>query len=333
MDIPKEFEDDVQTIENIAHEGAEVVRRIQVFTRSRDDENLHPVDINSIIRDAVDMARPQWHDHSHDRGIKIDLLTDLGPVSLVKGNETELREALINLIVNSAEAIIKQGKIRIDSVQEGDRIILKVKDNGKGIPKEYQRKVFAPFFSTKGMDGSGLGLSVARKIIEMHDGEITVESIPGNGTIVRIDLPAADILPGSSVKDDQVQQTDPVKIVIIEPADSVRKLMKDMLELDGHEVSCFDNPGDAVGSLTEVKPEVIISDIGLPENGNEQFWEQVRSNQPKVHIILSSGIDDNVYREQTKGAGIELIIKKPFDIHQLRSLLEKARKKPAVQAE
>jgi len=328
MDIPENFLNDIQTIEKIAHDGAEIVRRIQVFTRSRNASNLTPVDMNSVIRDVVDLMKPRWHDQAKSNNIHINMLTELNPIPRIKGNETELREALTNLINNAIDAIRDQGSIWIISEQSGDNIHIYVKDDGMGIPSGNQRKIFAPFYSTKGMDGSGLGLSVTRKIVERHNGEITVESESEKGTEFQLVFPMAKMLTNEN-KDTESPQSDiiPARILIIEMEQNVRTLMQDILERDGHEVHSFDNVLEALSSQKEIKPDIIISDISSTGTEGEELVRQIRNNQPGANIVLSSGLDDHVYQEKMRNSKVELMIKKPFDIKQLRSVIAQILKK------
>lgn len=324
-EIPEDMLQDVQTIEKIAHNGAKVVRRIQVFTRSRSAANLTPVDMNSIIRDVVDLTRPRWYDQAKSHNVHIDMMTELNPIPRVKGNEAELREVLTNLIVNAIDAIRERGSIRILSEQIGDKISVTIKDDGVGILSELHRKIFAPFFSSKGVNGTGLGLTVARKIVERHDGEITVESAPGAGATFRIVFPVAKMLSETKENPKSDQVIEPAVIMVVDVDDNVRELMKDVLEKDGHEVYCFDNGIEAVASLPEIQPEIIISDISLPDTDGSEIVRQIRGSHPNVHIILSSGLDDHVYQEKMCDSQVELMIKKPFNIQQLRSVLMQAR--------
>ncbi len=325
MDLPENLVDDVQTIEKIALDGAEVVRRIQVFTRSRNAVNLAPVDMNSIITDVVDIMQSQWLDQARARNIHIDVLTELGPIPRMKGNETELREVLTNLVNNAIDAIQERGSIRIISEQIEDHISVTIKDDGVGVPPENQRKIFAPFFSTKGSNGVGLGLSVARKIVERHQGEITVESAIGTGAAFKIVFPTAKMLPETKEEIKPDRPIEPAVVMVVDEEGNIRKLMQDILEKDGHEVYAFDNGIEAVASLAEIQPEIIISDINLPDTDGDEIVKQIRASQPNVHIILSSGLDDHVYQEKMRDSQVELMIKKPFDVQQLRSVIYQAR--------
>src|SRR6185503_6039365 len=111
------------------------------------------------------------------------------------GNASELREVFVNLIVNAVDAMPHGGSLTVDCACEGQRVCLRFRDTGTGMEDEVRQKVFEPFYTTKGMQGTGLGLAVSYGIIERHEGLITVESKVGHGTSFVIDLPVAEARP------------------------------------------------------------------------------------------------------------------------------------------
>jgi signal transduction histidine kinase len=183
----------LKVIEQLTNVGAETVERIQKFARThraRSEKDFQELNINEIVQEVLDITRPRWKDEAELEGIKIGLETDLGELSKSIGNVSEIKEVLTNMIFNSIEALPEGGKIVIKTRMRGDDILISVSDNGLGMIEEVKKKVFEPFFTTKRDKGNGLGLSVAYGIITRHNGEITVESQPGEGTTFTIKLPA-----------------------------------------------------------------------------------------------------------------------------------------------
>ncbi len=324
MDVPENIMNDLQLIEKIAHDGAEVVKRIQVFTRSRNVASFTPIDLNSVIRDVVDFTRPKWYDQPRARQIEIDLMTELNPIPRIKGNEGELREVFTNIILNAVDAIREKGSIRIITDQKGDKVTVAIRDDGVGIPVDIHRKIFAPFFSTKGSNGTGLGLSVARNIIQRHDGDITADNIESGGAVFDITFPKAPTLPKEQLEEKATDSVKPTRVVITNVEENVRNLMKDILEVDGHEVYCLVGSDDIEVSLADINPEIVIADISRPDTEDMRRTDQIRASHPGVLILLSSGMDDLVYQDKKSGSDLELMIRKPFNIHQLRSVMAQA---------
>jgi len=183
----------LKMIEQLANDGAETVERLQKFARTQrtgSEKDFQKLDINGIVQDVIEITRPKWKDEAELKEIKIEIETDLGKLSQSIGNASEIKEVLTNLIFNSIEALPDGGKIVIKTKMHGDVVHISVTDNGRGIIEEMKKKIFEPFFTTKKYKSNGLGLSVAYGIIARHNGEITVESQPGEGTTFTVKLPA-----------------------------------------------------------------------------------------------------------------------------------------------
>lgn len=174
----------LRVVEQLATDGAETVKRIQKFARTHkasSEQDFIQLDINAIIKEVVEITRPKWKDETELKGINIDIRTELGELSNPMGNHSEIREVLTNMIFNSIDALPDGGKIRITTQMQDDRVKIQVMDNGLGMIEEIRNRIFEPFFTTKKEKGNGLGLSVAYGIISRHNGEISVESEPGEG--------------------------------------------------------------------------------------------------------------------------------------------------------
>jgi signal transduction histidine kinase len=182
----------LKVIEQLTNSGAETVERMQKFARTyrtRSEKDFQKLNINEIVQEVVGITRPKWKDEAELKGIKIEIETDLGKLSPPIGNASEIREVLTNMVFNSIDALPEGGKIAIKTRMRGEDIEISVSDNGLGMIEEVKKKVFEPFFTTKRDKSNGLGLSVAYGIITRHNGEITVESQPGEGTTFTIKLP------------------------------------------------------------------------------------------------------------------------------------------------
>jgi signal transduction histidine kinase len=123
--------------------------------------------------------------------VEVDLA--LASLPRVQGRAVELREVLINLLLNAVEAMPQGGRLTLRTWAEEAKVCVAVSDTGTGMTPEVQRRVFDPFFTTKGARGTGLGLSVSQAIIKSHQGTFTVDSTPGHGTTFVITLPQAVI--------------------------------------------------------------------------------------------------------------------------------------------
>ena len=186
--------------EDIAH----IVSRLREFYRRRDDnESLQELNLNKLAEQVIDMTRPRWRDIPQSRGITIETQADLAPeVPDLLGIESEVREALTNLVLNAVDALPHGGKItvrsRVDSLrgcqnqwQTSHASRLEVSDTGIGMNEETRKHCLEPFFSTKGKRGTGLGLAMVYGVMERHEGSVEIQSELGKGTTFALLFPSA----------------------------------------------------------------------------------------------------------------------------------------------
>jgi PAS domain S-box-containing protein len=184
------------TIEHAVRDGVETVGRIKRYARRESESRPEPVDLRDIVRQVVEIAWPRWA-HGGRRPVPIRVNQDLQPAPLVAARGTELREVLMNLVLNAVDAMPGGGVITLLTRREGDWAVLAVADTGSGIPPELRRRVFEPFFTTK-ETGTGLGLSIVSGIVSSYGGSIEVEAEVGRGTTFTIRLPATGETAGKS---------------------------------------------------------------------------------------------------------------------------------------
>ncbi len=164
----------------------EITKRLMNFARNvNEDFEIHPTDVNKVILDTIAIVE---HEYKLD---KIDFELNLhGQLPLIPGNANFLQQVFLNLAINARDAMPKGGKVTITTTTDYFHVIVQFSDTGCGISPENLNKVFQPFFTTKEAGkGTGLGLAICRKIIEQHEGEISVQSELGKGTTFTIRLP------------------------------------------------------------------------------------------------------------------------------------------------
>jgi PAS domain S-box-containing protein len=186
---PERLKRGLATIEQAVRDGVETVGRIRRFARREVDRRLERVDLREVVRQSIEIVRPRWS-QGDLRAAPIAIRQDLAAVAPVQARAAELREALINLVLNAVDAMIGTGGvITLETRQEGEWVVLSVADTGPGIPPDVRRRVFEPFFTTK-ETGTGLGLSIVSGIVSSYGGTIDVESEVGRGTVFTVRLPA-----------------------------------------------------------------------------------------------------------------------------------------------
>jgi two-component system NtrC family sensor kinase len=158
-----------------------IVRNLLDFARER-PLKLADVEVNAAIGEALFLINNQ------SRMQNVTLEQDLQPVAPIEADFGQIRQALVNILINACDAMPNGGTLRVESRRAGDQIEIVVRDTGTGIPPEHLKKVLDPFFTTK-EKGTGLGLSVVYGIVERHGGALRIDSAPGQGTTVTITLP------------------------------------------------------------------------------------------------------------------------------------------------
>ena len=184
----------LQTMEKAALDSTDIIQRLQDFTRKRfqaESANFSLLNINLVIEDVVSYASTRIEKLKRQHGIRIDIEHNLEATEKVEGNESQLRSAILNIIFNSIAALEIGGVINIWTHQIGSQIEIGISDTGVGMPDDVKEKIFDPFFSTKGDEGNGLGLSEVYGIINHHNGRIKVESTFGEGTTMLLYLPSS----------------------------------------------------------------------------------------------------------------------------------------------
>lgn len=175
---------------NIAgRDGAHIVSRLRDFYRPRGAADvLEPLDLNEIVTQSIALAKPRVAQRVAGKTISFN--TNLADNVTAAGSAADLREVLTNLIFNALDAIPGPGVITLRTLQKDATGIVEVTDTGTGMSPEVRERCLEPFFTTKGDQGTGLGLAMVFGIIKRHQGTLEIESEPGKGTTVRIRLPA-----------------------------------------------------------------------------------------------------------------------------------------------
>jgi signal transduction histidine kinase len=143
-----------------------------------------PVDVARLVHDVLDFQAEAFHSHH------VEVMTDIQPGSIAVGDAEKLRQVVINLLVNALDAMPESGTLSVSVGPSDASMFIEIGDTGPGIDPSILPEIFDPFFTTKEA-GTGLGLSIVRKIVDQHGGRIGIDSAPGRGTRVKVELPTA----------------------------------------------------------------------------------------------------------------------------------------------
>jgi nitrogen-specific signal transduction histidine kinase/CheY-like chemotaxis protein len=329
----KKYLDHIKTAgEDIAH----IVARLREFYRQRDEhETLHSLNLNDLVNQVIDMTRPRWRDIPQGRGIMIEMRTDLhADLPGLIGIESEVREAMTNLILNAVDAIPNGGTISVRTFtglnESGNnkpvQVILEISDTGIGMDEETRKHCLEPFYSTKGQRGTGLGLAMVYGVMERHGGQIEVESELGKGAIIRLIFPSRH-LASQSVSERRVEEVLPsLRVLCIDDEPLLRELLRDMLERDGHRVEVCDSGIGGVemfrlAQRDRASFDVIITDLGMPYFDGRQVARTIKRESPSIPIIMLTGWGAYMKEDGEVPAQVDGILSKPPRASELREML------------
>ncbi len=302
----------LHAIEQAALDAAKTVRRLQEFTRVRTDTDFEQVDVSHLVRSALQMAEPRLRENREKDGVDIEVSMDLNTVNSVWGDTAELREALLNIIFNAVDAMPEGGKLTIKAWQEDNQVVLSVADTGVGIPDKMIANVFDPFYTTKGPDGMGLGLSITYGIITRHGGNVDVESSLGNGSTFYVRLP----LGGKAMKNESSpgSPSSPrkAKILLVDDDPEVSEVLGLMLDQIGNEVTVVSQGQEAITRFEQGDYDLVITDLGMPDISGWEVAKAVKQKSPGTPVVLITGWGVQLDSDQRNESGVDGVITKPF---------------------
>jgi signal transduction histidine kinase/CheY-like chemotaxis protein len=313
----------LELIVKSARDGAKTVKRIQDFARQRQDRDFETVSVDQLLIDVSEITRPRWKDSAEASDIHINLTVSNRSGARVLGDESELRDVLVNMIFNAVDAMPAGGQITLAAEQRDEKVTITVKDTGSGMDSEVRSRVFDPFFTTKGVEGMGLGLAVSYGVIRRHSGTIRVESEVGHGSTFQIILPLTECAELSSndagegasvVRDQRCRMT---KILVVDDEEPVRELLCDILEDEGVEVTLAANGAEALARFEAGKFDAVLTDLGMPGMNGWELLRLISERDEQVPLAVITGWGELVSTHEEKAARVEWVLTKPFSLSQI----------------
>ena len=311
----------IDVIEKAATSGAETVRRMQKFARIRQqDEPFVPMDVNQVVRDSLAITRPRWEEKKIKGGVPLQLELELGPVPVVMGRPAELNEVITNLVLNAIDAMPRGGTLRIRTrLADYRHAAITVADTGMGMTDEVRKRVFDPYFTTKGEEGTGLGLSVSHSIVERHGGDLRVDSRPGEGTTFTITMPIGMKPTSESTTGSHPGGERTGRILLVDNDPQVLSILGEMLKDAGHHVLPVPSGPEALRVFIPSGFDLIITNVGMPEMSGWDVAERLRASDPQVPVIFITGWGlQEADQARSRRLGISALLFKPVspqDLH------------------
>jgi signal transduction histidine kinase/CheY-like chemotaxis protein len=323
------------TIQRAIEDVAGTVARMREFYRQREPQvSLARTDLNRTVEQAVELTRARWSDLPQQRGVMIDLHTELSArPAEVMAAEGEIRDALTNLIFNAVDAMPEGGTLTIrtrvvDPVENGNvpRVLLEVTDTGIGMDEATRARCLEPFFTTKGERGSGLGLAMVYGMVQRHSAEMEIDSEEGRGSTFRLIFTAAkeDRSPLVYVP---AQQAPPrLRLLLVDDDPLLVKSLEDILVADGHEVM-HTNGGqagiDAFNAALQSgnRFDVVITDLGMPYVDGRRVAAAIKAASSATPVIMLTGWGQRLIAENDMPPHVNRVLNKPPRLQELRTAL------------
>ncbi len=312
---------DLELIEKACMDAAEVVRRLQSFSRRECEAGFVETDLCQICRDAVEFMKPLWT-HRNQSDANALIVSINAPTSLmVNGSPTELREVITNLIKNSLDATGYSGSIKIHAIEVGAEAVIVVSDNGPGVPEKYRDKIFDSFFSTKGEKGTGLGLCLCKQIVERHGGSIELACPEVGGTEITIKLPMRAEARPTNTSSMPESPAKGVRVLVVDDDENVRTPLAKFLSKEGFEVSSASGGVEGLEMIPRSNPHVVISDLSMPEMDGIEFCRHLAARHPLTPIVLMTGRSNLINADRLRSTGASALIAKPFSMRSVTRLI------------
>ncbi|OGV69311.1 MAG: hypothetical protein A2283_13855 [Lentisphaerae bacterium RIFOXYA12_FULL_48_11] len=307
-----------------AMDAAQAVRRLREFYRtSAEDENFKG-NLNKQIETAVILTRPKWQSEMGAKGIRINVETNLQEIPFVNAKESQLREILINLMLNAVDAMPNGGTITINTMKDDDMVVLEVCDSGVGMAEEVRQKCLEPFFTTKGDEGTGLGLSMVYGFVKRRNGSINIDSAPGKGTKVSLVLPSGENEHVEQKAEMPVMVIPAMRVLVIDDESYARKLFGMYLKADNHSVEFAENGLEGLEKFSSGNFDLVITDRAMPDMSGDQVALAIREKKPGVSIIMVTGFGDIMNENKQCPKGVDVVVCKPVTHSDLQRSISQA---------
>lgn len=315
----QEMKENLQIIERSAEDGARILARIRDFTRAKPEAAFRLIDINRVIEDSVELTKAYWRDRALLSEVTMEVKKELGANGGVMGDAAELRDVVTNMILNALDAMPEGGTLTLKTQEDDDSVLVTVRDTGTGMTEDLKSKIFAPFFTTKGEDGTGLGLSLANGIVTRHRGEISVESTPGSGSTFTIRMPRG--APAREEAATEKLEVESASVLVVEDEENIREVLDEILSTAGHKIIQASDGEEGVELLKRHKPDIVITDLGMPGLSGWDVADAVKAEDPSTPVILFTGWGVKLDETKVKGQNVDRFINKPFNMEQILNLI------------
>jgi PAS domain S-box-containing protein len=305
---------------------------------------VRPMEIGPVVEAGVDALRPTAETKN------IQLTVEVPPgLPVVSGDPDRLQQVVWNLVSNAVKFTPEGGRIDVRLERADSALVLTITDSGKGIPADFLPYVFERFrqadsTSTRQHGGLGLGLAIVRHLVELHGGTVHAESPgpAGVGAVFTVRLPMtvpsprAENEPAADPAAEADVRLDGVRVMVVEDELDVRDFLRVSLARYGADVSTFATPAEALEALAKDRPDVLVSDIGMPDEDGYAFIRRVRALRPEnggqIPAAALTAYAQGEDGQRVLSAGYQVHLPKPVQPAELATVVATLAGRAAIRA-
>jgi signal transduction histidine kinase/ActR/RegA family two-component response regulator len=342
---------DLKAIHSAIDDVSQTVARMRDFYRQREPQFVPMVvQLDRVVEQVIELTRARWQDMPQERGfvIKLETRVEAG-LPTVLGEESEIRDALTNVVLNAVDAMPTGGKLTIhayavaarardlsapasaESSQPGtlelpQQIRVDVRDTGTGMTEETRRRCLEPFFTTKGERGTGLGLAMVYGTVQRHGAHIEIESSPGVGTALSLIFPASLARVAADLHTAPPRPAQTFRILVIDDDERVLNAMDRILKADGHSVTLAGGGQAGIDAFATAAQQgepfdFVISDLGMPYVDGRKVAAAVKATSPGTPVLMVTGWGNGLHADSQLPAHVDRVLNKPTRVDELRRAL------------
>jgi signal transduction histidine kinase/ActR/RegA family two-component response regulator len=336
VSLSQEARDRLVIVNRAIDDVGATVARMRTFYRPRDVElTLSPIDLNQLLQQVAELTRARWRDMAQQHGTVIELQGEYAPqLPAVMGAESEIRDALTNLVLNAVDAMPGGGTLtlrtrvketRVSANEATRSVIVEVRDTGTGMTEAVRNRCLEPFFTTKGERGTGLGLAMVYGMAQRHSADLEIDSEPGRGTTMRIAFQVTAIT-ASEPRSPDAAAMGPLRLLLIDDDPLLLQSLQDVLSMDGHQVTAADGGQRGIDEYFAARARgepfaVVVTDLGMPKVDGRTVAAAIKSASPETPVVLLTGWGQRLRDEAQLPENVDRVLSKPPRVSELRSTL------------
>lgn len=314
----------LEMIHSAGQDAKNIVRRLQSIYKA-EEEQFCSIELASLIESVISMTMPKWKEEMRAKGKAIDIATDFEITPMIKGNKSELREVFTNLMFNSVDAMPRGGTVTIRLKKSRDEsVVCEFSDTGHGMDEKALKDCMEPFFTTKGTQGTGLGLPLINGIVKRHGGNLAVHSTPGQGTTIQMSFPLPAITEAPKDPDTQGPEAlKPMKILVIDDEERSCRIITHILVRDGHTIDTALDGREGLNKFNSAEYDLVVTDRAMPEMSGDEVAANIAASNPEIPIIMLTGFGEMMKENNECPEGVSYVMSKPVNRDDLRKVMQK----------